>query len=231
MLLVFSDVWYDILSTGPWDIDCNNYSLPLSVLHRALLMSSPILLRRLKKRRRKSIKPLWRKMRSKSNISVRIADNLLFTVCKRVVVLKVAIDLHFCLYCRHVASLGWQPKVPLWQPSSSMWRDCQLPGHHVHWPWSWGGKHYDIPYIARILRYIEIGFMVCNSGIQFICRNFSAVVFLKCVYFSPNSCLYSETRIDGTSGSSDHRHAVHSRVGEKPQGGPPRLLPSIFCQD
>jgi len=43
--------------------------------------------------------------------------------------------------------------------------------------------------------------------------------------------LLVETLIDGASGSSDHRHAVHSGVGKKPQGGPPRLLSTILCKD
>lgn len=43
---------------------------PLSHFNRALLMSFVMPLRRLKKRRRKNIKPLWRNMRNRSNILV-----------------------------------------------------------------------------------------------------------------------------------------------------------------
>lgn len=79
-----------ILFEGVGDIVCNDHSLPLSDLHRALLISS-LTLRRPKKRRRKSIKTLWRNMRSRSNISVRIIDihsPLFFTACYRILVFE-----------------------------------------------------------------------------------------------------------------------------------------------
>lgn len=71
-------------------------------------------------------------------------------------------------------------------------------------------------------------FVFFTQHFTFFPQGFYSAALLKQVQFSNIFSFSVETCFDGAGRSSDHRHAVHSRVVQKPQSGPTWLLSSIF---